>query len=54
MEDIIDLIKHIEEKIETENRFALMGDFSSKVLVEELTKILVRLNKVIESNYAKS
>lgn len=54
MEDIRDLIKHIEEKIETENRFALMGNFSSKVLVEELTKILVRLNKVIESNYAKS
>jgi len=54
MEDIRDLIKHIEEKIETENRFALMGDFSSKVLVEELTKILVQLNKIIESNCVKS
>jgi hypothetical protein len=54
MEGIKNLIKYLEEKIESENRFALMGDFSSKVLVEELTKILEQLNQVVESDYIKS
>ena len=54
MENIQDLIKYLEERIESENRFALMGDLSSKLLVEEFTKIIKYLNQITESDYIKS
>ena len=49
MENVQDVIKYLEERIESENRFALMGDLSSKLLVEEFTKIIEYLNQITKA-----
>lgn len=53
MNSIEELINYLETKIESEKRFALMGDSSSKVLVDEYMKIMEYLKQIMDKHYMK-